>query len=118
MQIKNQTSRRHWIVISILVVYATAFAPLVSDDQRNYLAIIVSFVAAVIAFPTIMRRKQSSDAIWIAAIIFHSSVVTFFFGESSDFSTVAYTGLFSITYFLLANSLSKSTLMLEKLLMY
>lgn len=86
-----------------IFVFATALAPLVGDDQRNFLVIALSILAVPLVF--IWYPRLGRDLAWGAGAICYSSSVSLFRGENDSITTLAYTALFVCSYLALAGSL-------------
>lgn len=88
-------SKANLIAFTILGVLATAFAPLMGGDLRNYLVIAVLFLTPVLI---LTFRWPLWDTLWLAAVLLYMMIVTVLTSALEDLSTVFYTLLFILSY--------------------
>jgi hypothetical protein len=96
------------MVLLMLGVFATAFAPLLGEDQRNYLVIAV----ATLAFPVIFFSgiRLGRDFSWTSIAIVYPVVLTIQIGGESSISTMSYTGMLALSYIAFASALVQSSI--------
>lgn len=84
------------IAIATLAMFATALAPFLGDDYKNYL--VIAFAAAMPFMALAARLPPTVDIAWAAAAIVYSFVVMLWAGDTENLKTVVYTALFAIAY--------------------
>lgn len=101
----------------ILGTFATAFAPLLGDDQRNYLVIGICFIfvpiVIVLRFSTLGR-----DLFFGTLLGLHMLAVTLISGSMKDISSVGFTVLFGLAYLAFSASLSTGRVELAKVVSF
>jgi hypothetical protein len=100
---KLLASKADVVFVGLLVVLGTAFSPLIADDSRNYLVILVGTLTLPIMF--IARLMPWKDIPWIAPAILYPFVVSLRLDGTDNITTVLYTGLFACTYMAVAGAL-------------
>lgn len=92
------------IVLTMLGVFATAFAPFVGSDQRNFLVIALAAISApLIVF---CRLPLGRDSILPLALVLYVVLVTVLVGGVSDVTSVGYTLIFVLSYIALSAAVS------------
>lgn len=91
------------LTLALIFVFATAFAPLVGDDQRNYLVILLAISSAPLMLH--LRMGVGKDLVWIAVALLGPFLLTLENNESAEFTSLAYTGILATAYVAVARGL-------------
>lgn len=91
------------IVLTTLCIFATALAPVVGIDQRNYLVIALISLLGPVIF--IARIPVGRESLWVMATMLYMLLVTLIVGRTEDISTIGFTGLFFLAYIAFSSAL-------------
>jgi hypothetical protein len=99
------------VVLTLIFVFATAFAPLIGVDQRNYLVIFFS----ILSVPLIMflRFRLKKELLLVIAALVYPWLVTLFKGTLGDLTTTGYTTLLATGYLAVVGGLRSGHIELE-----
>ena len=86
----------------MLGVFATAFAPFVGSDQRNFL--VIALAALAIPLMGVCRVPLGRDLFLPSALYLYMVLVTLVVGDASDVSSVGFTGMFIVSYIALSGA--------------
>jgi hypothetical protein len=105
-------SKAELVFVTILVVFGTALAPLVADDQRNYLVIAYAMLAVPTMF--LVRLRPGRDVAWAGVAVGYTYLVTFFSqGGIDNLTSVLYTTLLGASYLALVGTLGSRRISAE-----
>lgn len=92
----TRISKSRVAVLGILFVFATAFAPFIGGDQRNYLVILTGLLAGPMIL--LFRLSLGADLIWVSVVALDLLMVVLLIGQGGDLSTIGYTAVFMLAY--------------------
>lgn len=100
--IKKQNLQKA-ILLTLIFVFATAFAPMVGEDQRNYSVILFAVLAAPLII--LMQLRVKNDLAWILISLGYATSVVLLKDNLESLTTLAYTFLLSMGYLAVAGGL-------------
>lgn len=112
----TRISKSRIAVLGILFIFATAFAPFIGGDQRNYLVILTGLLAGPIIL--IFRFSLGADLIWVSVVALDLLMVVLLKGQSGDFSTIGYTAVFMLAYLAFVGGIRTHRIEIETILTF
>ena len=86
-----------------MFVFATAFSPLVGDDQRNFLVIFFAFLS--VPLMVYLHLGVGKDVIWLGFVLMGQLLLTLINGQRGELTTVIYTCLLATAYIAVSRGL-------------